>query len=98
MNLHPFLPVFHAQSNSTGGIEFDTPLKLGGNHWNDKPSKVDFENFNRLKVEISNMKTLPYFDVSAETTLQTDASKKGLGACIIEQGKVLQKLNRITRI
>ena len=70
-----------------------------------KPGKVHFENFNRLKVEISNMKALPYFDVKAETTLQMDASKKGLGACLIQKGKVmcmlpglLQRLNRITRI
>ena len=35
MNLHPFLPVFHARSNSTGGLEFDSPLKMGGNHWDD---------------------------------------------------------------
>ena len=48
-----------------------------------KPSKVHFENFNRLKLEITNMKTLPYFDVNGETTLQMDASKKGLGACLI---------------
>ena len=34
------------------------------------------------------MKALPYFDVNAETTLQTDASKKGLGACLIQKGKV----------
>ena len=27
-----------------------------------KPGKVHFENLNRLKVEISNMKALPYFD------------------------------------
>ena len=54
-----------------------------------KPGKVHFENFNRLKVEISNMKALPYFDVNAETTLQTDASKKGLGACLIQKGKVI---------
>ena len=32
-----------------------------------KPGKVHFENFNRLKLEISNMKALPYFDVNAET-------------------------------
>ena len=51
-----------------------------------KPSKVHFENFNRLKVEISNMKALPYFDVNAETTLQMDAFKKGLGACLIQKG------------
>ena len=54
-----------------------------------KPGKVHFENFNRLKVEISNMKALPYFDVNAETTLQTDASKKGLRACLIQKGKVI---------
>ena len=30
-------------------------------------------------MEISNVKALPYFNTSAETTLWTDASKKGLG-------------------
>ena len=35
------------------------------------------------------MKALPYFNVNAETTLQTDASKKGLGACLIQNGKVV---------
>ena len=54
-----------------------------------KPGKTHFENFNRLKVEISNMKAVPYFDVNAETTLQMDASKKGLGACLIQKGKVI---------
>ena len=56
---------------------------------NYKPGKVHFENFNRLKVEISNMKALPYFGVNAETTLQIDAFKKGLGACLIQKGKVI---------
>ena len=54
-----------------------------------KPGKVHFENLNRLKVKISNMKALPYFDVNAETTLQTYASKKGLRACLIQKGKVI---------
>ena len=31
-----------------------------------KPSKEHY-NFNRLKVEVSNMGALPYFDVNAET-------------------------------
>ena len=39
--------------------------------------------------EISNVKALPYFSTSAETTLQMDASKKGLGACLIQNGKVV---------
>ena len=54
-----------------------------------KPGKVHFENFNRLKVEISSMKALPHFDLNAETTLQMYASKKGLGACLIQKGKVI---------
>ena len=40
-------------------------------------------------MEISNVKALPYFNVNAETTLQTDASKKGLGACLIQNRKVV---------
>ena len=39
-------------------------------------------------MEVSNVRALPYFDVNAETTLQMDACKKGLGACIIQKGKV----------
>ena len=53
-----------------------------------KPDKVHFENFKQLKLEISNMKALPYFDVNVETTLQTDASKRELRACLIQKGKV----------
>ena len=54
-----------------------------------KPSKMHYENFNRLKMEVCNMRALPYFDVNTETTLQMDASKKGLGACLIQKGKVI---------
>ena len=43
-----------------------------------KPGKVHFENFNRLKMEVFNMRSLPYSDVNAETTLEMDASKKDL--------------------
>ena len=64
-----------------------------------KPGKLHFENFNLLKVEISNMKALPYFDVNAETTLQMDASKKGLRACLIQKGKVICYASRaLTKI
>ena len=54
-----------------------------------KPSKMHYENFNRLKMEVSNMRALPYFDVNVETTLQMDASKKELGTCLIQKGKVI---------
>ena len=59
-----------------------------------KPRKVQFENFNQLKVEISNMRALSYFDVNAETTLQMDTSKKGLGACLIQKGKGIMYASR----
>ena len=35
------------------------------------------------------MGALPYFDVNTKTTLQTDASKKGLSVCIIQKRKVV---------
>ena len=54
-----------------------------------KPGKVHQESFNQLKMEISNRKALPYFDVNADTTLQMDASKKGLRACLIQKVKVV---------
>ena len=54
-----------------------------------KPGKFHLENFQWLKMEISNVKALLYFNINAETTLQTDASKKGLGACLIQNGKVV---------
>ena len=54
-----------------------------------KPSKVHYENFNRIKMEVSNMRALPYFDINAETTIQMDDSKKGLGACVIQKRKVV---------
>ena len=54
-----------------------------------KPGKVHFGNLNQLKVEISNVKALPYFDFNAETTLQMDTSKKGLRPCLIQKGKVI---------
>ena len=59
-----------------------------------KPVKTHFETFNQLKMEISNMKALPYFDVNAGTTLQMDASKKGLRACLIQKGKVVCYVSR----
>ena len=40
------------------------------------------------------MKAIPYFDCDAETTLQMDASKKGLGACLIQKGKVICYVSR----
>ena len=40
------------------------------------------------------MKALPHFDVNAQTTLQMDASKKGLGACLIQKSKAVCYVSR----
>ena len=75
---------------STLSAYLEAPLRVLTHQAMDyKPGKVHYKNFNRLKMEVSNMKALPYFDVNAEATLQMDISKKRLGACLIQKGKVI---------
>ena len=50
--------------------------------------------FSRTKEEISKNVTLPYFNPKSETTLQTDASKKGLGAVILQNSKPVMFASR----
>ena len=42
--------------------------------------------FLQIKEEITSMGTLHYFDPHSETVIQTDASQKGLGAVLLQQG------------
>ena len=50
--------------------------------------------FSKTKEEISKNVTLPYFNPKSETTLQTDASKKGLGAVILQNSKPVMFASR----
>ena len=50
--------------------------------------------FSRTKEEISKNVTLPYFNPRSATTLQTDASKKGLGAVILQDSKPVMFASR----
>ena len=50
--------------------------------------------FSKTKEEISKNVTLPYFNPKSETTLQTDASKKGLGAMILQNSKPVMFASR----
>ena len=43
--------------------------------------------YNTLKTEISDKSVLHYFDISKEIVLEVDASMKGLGAAITQEGK-----------
>ena len=46
------------------------------------------------KEEISKNVTLPYFNPNCSTTLQTDASKKGLGAVLLQNSKPVMFTSR----
>ena len=50
--------------------------------------------FLKTKEEISRNITLPYFNPRSDTTLQTDASKKGLGAVILQDSKPVMFASR----
>ena len=50
--------------------------------------------FSRTKEEISKNITLPYFNPNSSTTLQTDASKKGLGAVLLQNSKPVMFASR----
>ena len=43
--------------------------------------------FNQVKQEITSMGVLKYFDPNVESVIQTDASQKGLGAVLLQQGQ-----------
>ncbi|CAB4040572.1 Hypothetical predicted protein, partial [Paramuricea clavata] len=43
--------------------------------------------FDEVKKEVSSLGVLRYFDPDAETTIQTDASLKGLGAVLLQGGQ-----------
>ena len=65
-----------------------------------KPGRVH-QNFQQLKMENSNMKAFPHFNMNAETALQADTSKKGPGANLIQKEKGISvtdtyTLNRVT--
>ena len=50
--------------------------------------------FSRTKEEISKIVTLPYFNPKSATTLQMDASKKGLGAVILQDSRPVMFASR----
>ena len=47
------------------------------------------EAFNAIQKEIAKTLILAYYDPNKETVLQTDASIRGLGACLMQQGKLV---------
>ena len=45
------------------------------------------EAFDAIKKELVKVSIIAYYDPNKETVLQTDASIKGLGACLLQHGK-----------
>ena len=43
--------------------------------------------FNQVKIEITSMGILRYFDPNIESVIQTDAFQKGLRAVLLQQGQ-----------
>ena len=50
--------------------------------------------FNKTKEEISKNVTLPYFNPKTSTILQTDASKQGLGAVLLQNSEPVMFVSR----
>ena len=52
-----------------------------------RPTAIHEKAFWDIKEEFRKKITLPYFSRKETSTLQTDASKKGFGAVLIQKGK-----------
>ena len=68
--------------------------KSVGRMWNLSLQEPVHVAFSRTKEEISKNITLPYFNPNSSTTLQTDASKKGLGAVLLQNSKPVMFVSR----
>ncbi|VDI06078.1 Hypothetical predicted protein [Mytilus galloprovincialis] len=63
-------------------------------HWN----KQKQTNFQKLKHMATNSPVLKYFDPKLPLTLSVDASQKGLGAVILQEGKPIAYASRAMTI
>ena len=58
--------------------------------WEDTHTKI----LEALKAEDKDNTTLQYFDPQKEITIECDASQKGLGVCLLQEGKPVNSLSR----
>lgn len=68
------------------------PLLREEMEWTWDSSRQDA--FNAIKEELSRTPVLAYFDRKAEYVIQTDASMKGLGAVLLQEGKPVIYVSR----
>ena len=105
--MHSFLGLVNFLNRYTPKLaELCSPLRkliLKDSHYS--PGDPEHAAFDAIKAEFKKKIILPYFDRNKETILQTDASKKGFGAVILQEeqpiyyaSRALTIERRITRI
>ena len=94
--MHSFLGLVNFLNRYTPRLaELCSPLRkliLRDSHYS--PGDTEHAAFNTIKAEFKQKIILPYFDRNKETILQTDASKKGFGAVILQEEQPIYYASR----
>ena len=94
--MHSFLGLVNFLNRYTPRLaELCSPLRkliLKDSHYS--PGDPEHAAFDAIKAEFQRKIILPYFDRNKETILQTDASKKGFGAVILQEEQPIYYASR----
>ena len=94
--MHSFLGLVNFLNRYTPRLaELCSPLRkliLKDSHYS--PGDPEHAAFSAIKAEFKKKIILPYFDRNKETILQTDASKKGFGAVILQEEQPIYYASR----
>ena len=94
--MHSFLGLVNFLNRYTPRLaELCSPLRkliLKDSHYS--PGDTEHAAFYAIKAEFKKKIILPYFDRNKETILQTDASKKGFGAVILQEEQPIYYASR----
>ena len=94
--MHSFLGLVNFLNQYTPKLaELCSPLRkliLKDSHYS--PGDPEHAAFDAIKAEFKKKIILPYFDRNKETILQTDASKKGFGAVILQEEQPIYYASR----
>ena len=94
--MHSFLGLVNFLNQYTPKLaELCSPLRkliLKDSHYS--PEYPEHAAFDAIKAEFKKKTILPYFDRNKETILQTDASKKGFGAVILQEQQPIYYASR----
>ena len=98
--MHSFLGLVNFLNRYTPRLaELCSPLRkliLKDSHYS--PGDTEHAAFDAIKAEFQKKIILPYFDRNKETILQTDASKKGFGAVILQEEQPIYYASRLSHL